>query len=337
MKHSTLFFLSILSISICFHSCKDKQEYFEVPHIEYDVLINNYNNHYSWFDNIEGYQRTILLETIIDIAEQNQQITVLDKHDVRIENKHIKTILIEILHSFSENKHLSFYDINGLRFREQWSVNTSNGFIKKDILGIGLLYFENHMLINDSISEPHLLLWLTFESDQQHTPKYSQITKTIAYDVSISNKNMITVDTYGEKTPYYFANIEPTIRKQLVELFLSACFENKVPAYDYFFTKLSKTEISNIKEKKDTLQIPVPNSLDIKDTVIISIPNISNINRIKFLEQWEIDKNTLAFRKTVIAISPSEEMFDDFGNLRGYKPLFWLVFDEKAVKSLRFD
>jgi len=329
---SSLLFFTVILFSL--NSCKKKIEYIEIPRIEYNVLINNQNNHYSWFDNIEGYQRTDFIETLIDEVEKHDA-TIEDRKNNKLDNQNTKSILIELLQTYSEQHNINIQDINGLRFREKWIINKSNGFIEKKVNAIGLIYYDKHILFGDSITQSNLLMWIILNNNKTMNPKLSKLTNAIAYDVPISFNNYSSLRSQNEKTPFYFENIEPSLRYQIVELLLKICFELKVPAYDYFFSELSKADISNIQEKNDTIQLT---SFDnITDSVIVLKPNISMINKLKFVEKWEIDYSTLTFNKTVVAISPSEEMIDNYGNLRGYKPLFWLVYDKKTIEALSFN
>jgi len=49
-----------------------------------------------------------------------------------------------------------------------------------------------------------------------------------------------------------------------------------------------------------------------------------------------LDKNTMQFSKKVIAVSPSVISYDEGGDFKGFRFLFWLLFDKKKKEELVF-
>ena len=73
---------------------------------------------------------------------------------------------------------------------------------------------------------------------------------------------------------------------------------------------------------------------DLVDTLLVSEIRLSDITKIRFLEEWKMNEKTLAFTKKVAGICPMVERRTDSGELRGYKPLFWVFFDDKYPGEL---
>jgi hypothetical protein len=53
------------------------------------------------------------------------------------------------------------------------------------------------------------------------------------------------------------------------------------------------------------------------------------ITRIRFLEEWSVDKKHFRIVKNVLGIAPLMENYSETGELRGYMPLFWIYIDKR--------
>ena len=151
---------------------------------------------------------------------------------------------------------------------------------------------------------------------KQQTEK-SLITKKIQYDVSIKSPN----PAYD----HWIQNIGQTDREIFVSNLLDAVYNGQISAYDYFSKRLSLEEIRQIGTDTAyrTLTRNYPPYAEY-DTIIISKIEISDINKIRFLEAWYMDENSLVFEKEIIGIAPVADKFDDEGNFMGLQPLFWI-------------
>jgi hypothetical protein len=119
---------------------------------------------------------------------------------------------------------------------------------------------------------------------------------------------------------------------------VNAGIEKQTPAYDFFFNKLDDKQLSEIQVKNDTLPLFTDDyHVSTKDTIIVSTLDMGQLIRLRFIEQWQICKQTLSFNKRVIAVGPSSIEYDDNGSFRGFKLLFWLVFDESKLNDFIFE
>jgi hypothetical protein len=166
-------------------------------------------------------------------------------------------------------------------------------------------------------------LWLLFPillliiiSCSQNEEK-AIITEKIQYDVNIKNTN-------SDYDPW-IENISFSQRLEFVQNLMDAAYKGQVKAYDYFNNPLSLAELQNIGVDtiyKTLTRIYPP--YEEFDTIIVSQINIQDINKIRFLEEWKMDKENLVFEKKVIGIAPVIDKFDTEGNFLGKQPLFWI-------------
>jgi len=155
------------------------------------------------------------------------------------------------------------------------------------------------------------------------------ITKRIQYDVQIKN---IEPDM-----DWWIQNIEGSNREQLVKNLMQQVASGKVKAYDFLTCKpFSNQDIKNMMRRTDSISLERTSPpYQMYDTVVVTELHLSEITRLRFLEEWYIDKSTLKFTKKVAGICPMLERRSDSGELRGYKPLFWVFFDDKYPAELQ--
>lgn len=145
----------------------------------------------------------------------------------------------------------------------------------------------------------------------------SLVTQKIQYDVSIKSPD----SSYDP----WIQNIGQTDREKFVSDLMNAVYEGRVQAYDYFNRPMSLDELNGVLTDTAyrTLTRIVP-PYEVFDTVIVSKIEISDINKIRFLEEWYMDDQDLVFEKVVIGIAPVAEKYDEEGNFIGLLPLFWI-------------
>lgn len=148
------------------------------------------------------------------------------------------------------------------------------------------------------------------------------ITERIQYDVFIKSPD--------PDLDWWVQNIEGSRREQFVQLMIDFALQGKVKTYDYANTPLSPVELKNLLYRTDSLQIQSPRPpYDYIDTVIIQNLDIKDIVKVRFLEEWYQDRSTLLISKKVLGIAPVAAVYHDDGELKGYKPLFWIYFDHR--------
>jgi len=154
------------------------------------------------------------------------------------------------------------------------------------------------------------------------------VTKRIQYDVFIRNANA--------DMDWWVQNIEGSNREKLVKDIMSQVSEGKVKAYDFLSYKpFSADEIKVMMKRVDTVSVERSTPpYDLVDTVLVSEIRLADITKLRFLEEWQMDEKTLVFTKKVSGICPLAERYSETGELRGYKPLFWVFFDDKYPAEL---
>ena len=154
------------------------------------------------------------------------------------------------------------------------------------------------------------------------------VTKRIQYDVSIKNTD--------PDMDWWVQNIEGSNRDKLVKDIINQVTTGEVKAYDFFTCKPFTTEdIKGMMKRVDSISVErATPPYDLVDTVMITEIRLSDITKFRFLEEWSMNDKTLAFSKKVAGICPMVERRTDSGELRGYKPLFWVFFDDKYPAEL---
>ena len=154
------------------------------------------------------------------------------------------------------------------------------------------------------------------------------VTKRIQYDVPIHNAEA--------DMDWWVQNIEGSNREKLLTDIFQQVTGGKVKAYDFLTCKpYSVEEIKSMMKRIDTISFErTTPPYDLVDTVMVTEIRLSDITRLRFLEEWSMNEKTLAFTKKVAGICPMVERLSDSGELRGYKPLFWVFFDDKYPTEL---
>jgi hypothetical protein len=333
-----LIFISIIVIS--FLSCKREGKKVELPRIEYDVLINNYGNNYSWFDHIDGFQRVDLFGILIESAKTGKyKLEDMDGNRIDPATMDAFFQLPPVGDSATEAvMPMTKENLSGFRFREKWIIHKKTGLIEKEVIAICPVHFRHHPLTDSSeFAEAFPLFWI-FPSESDEKAEEMVVTKNIAYDVYLDNTLPVISGAYGTKLPFYFFNIETSLRKEIINYVLDAGFDKKTPVYDFFMTPMSDQDLELLKEQKETVFYEDPKNPGTElDSIRITTLDRTQIVRLKFIEEWTLNKTSLKFSKRIIAVSPSVISYDEYGEFRGYKFLFWLVFDESRAQSLLFE
>lgn len=155
------------------------------------------------------------------------------------------------------------------------------------------------------------------------------VTERIQYDVTIHNSE--------PDMDWWVQNLEGISREKLLADVFGQVSEGKVKAYEFSTVEPYTTDdIKKMMRRVDTISVerPVP-PYDLVDTVMVTEIRISDVSRLRFLEEWQMNEKTLEITKKVAGICPMVERFSDSGELRGYKPLFWVFFDEKYPAALK--
>jgi hypothetical protein len=157
----------------------------------------------------------------------------------------------------------------------------------------------------------------------------SIVTNRIQYDVPIYNGD--------QEMDWWVQNIEGSNREKMVKDIIRQVSDGKVKAYEFLsYTPYTAAEIKNMIRRTDTISVERSTPpYDLVDTVLVTEIRLSDIKKIRFLEEWSMNEKTLEFSKKIAGICPLAERHTDSGEFRGYKPLFWVFFDEKYPEELK--
>ncbi len=153
------------------------------------------------------------------------------------------------------------------------------------------------------------------------------ITRKIQYDVNIKSPN--------PDYDWWIQNIAGPQREKLVRMIFKGVVSGKYKAYDYFYQPLDRKAVARILN--DTIAVKVREAVPpyaMKDTLMVSHIGINDILRLRFMEKWSIDPETMQFTKTVIGIAPVARRTDAEGNVR-WQPLFWIFPDKETATALQ--
>lgn len=332
MKRNYLFFMLILLIFLTLSSCdltSKRKTKLLTERIEYKAVIKSPDPDFNWWiQNIEGSKREVFIKQIMNAAIIGK-VKVYDNNNNVISPVVLKNSLgivdtvtlkrakepFDFFDTIIVTK-FDFDDVGIIQFREQWLVGEDEFFIEKKINGFGLC--------SEKFSSGKPVFWIY--PDSNHTisdDKRSKIlTGRIQYDVPI-----VTIEPNQK---WWDQNIESSKREPFLNSLMEAAFSGKYKLYDYFNNIITKEEVLAMNRRVYTLAIQkAVEPYEWYDTVVVSEFDPKDIKKIRFLEEWYLDEPGFGFRKNILGISPIVASFDETGSFRGYKPLFWIYFDER--------
>jgi hypothetical protein len=159
----------------------------------------------------------------------------------------------------------------------------------------------------------------------QHQPKQTIATK-IQYDV-----NIVSPDPDYD---WWIQNLPGPQRERLVDLIIDGASSGKFQAYDYFNIPITAQQVQTILSDTSyfTLVDEEP-PYEERDTVVVYNIRKEDILRIRFLEEWVMDPETLQMNKKILGIAPIARRLDIMGVER-WQPLYWIYTDEEFIEEL---
>lgn len=133
--------------------------------------------------------------------------------------------------------------------------------------------------------------------------------------------------------PFYYPTVEQNGRASLMQVLLNSIKEASITAYDAqsdeFLIPYSYDQIMKTLNKKDTLTFTrTEPPYDEYDSVIDQPFDPTSVKQIRVKEDWFFDKQRSVLDVRILGICPILEELDENGELKGYKPLFWIYFPE---------
>jgi len=151
------------------------------------------------------------------------------------------------------------------------------------------------------------------------------LTERIQYDVPVKTPEL--------DLEWWVQNLEGPKREKLVQAIITSANAGKLKIYDVMTNK--PMTIAELKERSIRMElITVQRSFppyENYDSIVKREIQLSDISRLRFLEEWYLNEKTGAITKKVLAVCPLVESYTETGELRGFNPLFWLSFEKKFI------
>jgi Gliding motility associated protein GldN len=157
--------------------------------------------------------------------------------------------------------------------------------------------------------------------------KTDVIANKIQYDV-----NIVSPDPSYD---WWIQNLPGPQREKLVNMIMDGALSGKYPAYDYYNKPLTVDQLKEIMS--DTVSYTVMDKeppYEKHDTTVINNIMREDIKRIRFLEEWKVNPETMQIEKRILGIAPIAKRPDLMGMER-WQPLFWIYTDKEYVKELK--
>lgn len=131
--------------------------------------------------------------------------------------------------------------------------------------------------------------------------------------------------------PYYYP-LEPTrSMKNLITVLKDGVCSGDLTAFDpisdEFAYRFTSSEACSVGESIDTVWTTDENE-DMIPTVIKESLPIYNIRRIRIKEEWYFNRHRSVMEARIIGVCPVEEVFDENGEYKGERPLYWFYMPE---------
>lgn len=153
--------------------------------------------------------------------------------------------------------------------------------------------------------------------------------RTLAYapvreaDILWEKRIWRVVDTREKMNKPFVAPESP-----LFQILSQAAMAGDLPVYstedDRFSKRLTKEQIDAELFDVDTIIRFDPENYSEEVQIVRNDMNWEDVKRFRIKESWFFDKNMGTLRVRILGIAPLVEVFDDDGNFKYEKPLFWV-------------
>lgn len=149
------------------------------------------------------------------------------------------------------------------------------------------------------------------------------LTERILYDVTIISPE--------KDLEWWVQNLENNKREKLVKSIIDASRSGKNKVYDVItYKELTNEEITERSRRKELMTLQRSYApYEEYDSLVVNDIELSDISKVRFLEEWYLNEETGLVTKKVLAICPMLESFTESGELRGHLPLYWISFEKK--------
>ncbi len=174
--------------------------------------------------------------------------------------------------------------------------------------------------------------------DKVHTSNKKPIPYTYIREADVMwEKRVWRIIDFREKMNqgFYYPEVAHNNWKSFMQIVWDALREGEIEAYDAslqtdeFLIPLTFNELQKQLTRQDSLamQRAFP-PYDWYDTVIYEEFRPSDVRKIRIKEDWYFDKQRSVMEVRILGICPIKDDFDEYGEYRGPKPLFWIYFPD---------
>ena len=133
--------------------------------------------------------------------------------------------------------------------------------------------------------------------------------------------------------PFYFPEQPQDKWRSFVQIIMDGLQEGTITGYsimsDQFLYPVTYKEIVDQLDKHQKVTLPRPDNPEEKfDTVIVKKFEASDVKKIRIKEDWYFDRQRSVLEVRILGICPVGDSYDENGEYRGDRPLFWIYFPE---------
>jgi hypothetical protein len=159
----------------------------------------------------------------------------------------------------------------------------------------------------------------------ESAPKETIATR-IQYDVNIVSPN--------PDYDWWIQNLPGPQRERLLDVIIDGARSGKFQAYDYWNSPITPQEVGMVMSDTSFLTlVDEEPPYEERDTIVVYNIRKEDILRIRFLEEWQLDPESLQMQKKILGIAPIARRIDLMGVER-WQPLFWVYTDEEFIQGL---
>ena len=121
-------------------------------------------------------------------------------------------------------------------------------------------------------------------------------------------------------------------KRPLFNILAEAASAGEATAYsvedDQFSIPLSPEEVGTMLNEVDTVEVIQPESGSSEYQIVSNSINVEDIKRYRIKEVWYFDSRTSTMNVRILGIAPLKEEYDDNGNFKYERPLFWFYYPQ---------
>lgn len=141
-----------------------------------------------------------------------------------------------------------------------------------------------------------------------------------------------TIDLREKINHTFYYPIEPTSNlRNLITVMRDGICSGSLTAYeplsDEFLTAYRPVEACSVGENTDTLFLPDKDGSPIPTPIFDPFPT-HNVMRLRIKEDWYFNNKRSTMQARIIGICPVEQVYDEYGEYKGERPLYWVYMPE---------